>query len=74
MPFVMEARPGFAAACRVAIGETEWPMAAVDGRIVARVDWPAGGAQRVRLLTPEPVPAGPQSARKVGLAVPLGQR
>jgi 2-polyprenyl-6-hydroxyphenyl methylase/3-demethylubiquinone-9 3-methyltransferase len=71
VPFVHEARHGFASACRVDIGESSAPVAIRDSAICAEVDAVPPGRILVTLRTPELLNP-PRDGRSLGLAIQAG--
>jgi len=72
VPYVHEARHGFASACRVDIGGRPAPVAIRDSAICAEVDAVPPGPVLVTLRTPELL-RPPSDARSMGLAIQAGR-
>jgi hypothetical protein len=71
VPYVHEARHGFANACRVDIGDRSAPVAIRDSAICAEVDAVPPGTVLVTLRTPELLQP-PRDPRSLGLAIQAG--
>jgi Methyltransferase domain len=71
VPYVHEARHGFASACRVDIGDRSAPVAIRDSAICAEVDAVPPGPVLVTLRTPELLQP-PRDPRSLGLAIQAG--